>query len=533
MTTRRHILSSFPAGTVLNQRYEITGFIGAGGFATVYEARCIHTEREVAIKVLDMPRRKDEDSLRAVEERFAREASVMMSLEHEVVVDVYDHGVLDEPARSYLVMERLEGRNLEVELRDHGSMAPTRAFRLVKRCLEALQEGHSRGIVHRDLKPSNLFLVHPETEDEDVRILDYGVASIEFGEEGRLTHTGQLVGTYQYLSPEYIRSRTVTPSMDVYQMGLILVEMLTGVPVIQDENHYVVFTRHVENRLRIPVGLLRSELGAVLAKALCPEFHFRYPNAQAFLKALENIDPRKIPKVGPTDESSLLCDVSSTDMVCFAMEASPRVFDTGDLVAIREEDLDDPVELPVTTSIPDPVAHAPSEPPRKTIRTALVWGFVVVASLALGWWSSNAFLSQTLATSRVESSPQATKTPVAPAPVPKPAERIEVLVSVSPKAAKIHEKGLQIATGEARVWFESAESAPRTFLFQHKGYISHSLTIGPGQASVEVNLLKSPDAADNPSKISPVKRRARPETPRKTEKPVPKRSPKTRIQLPE
>jgi serine/threonine protein kinase len=189
-------------------------------------------------------------------------------------------------------------------------MRPEHLLPLFISCLDALGEAHELGIVHKDLKPSNLFLSDPGTRSEALRIVDFGIAHIKNGpgdageqpdppeakeRSGRLTATGQILGTLQYLTPEYIASQTVTPALDVYQMALILVELLSGDRVIKTDNPFECLRIHTFGLLELPEYLLASPLGPVLRHALASEVSERIPDANAFAEALSEIDPAAIP----------------------------------------------------------------------------------------------------------------------------------------------------------------------------------------------------------------------------------------------
>jgi eukaryotic-like serine/threonine-protein kinase len=295
-----------PTGYVLDGRYEIVRAIGAGGFAYVYEANQLNIERPVAVKVLSPPRTlEDRDHYF---QRFVREAKLAAQIRHPNVVTIHDYGVADE--HPFIVMELLEGRELKQELRAHGPMDPARALPLFIECLDALGEAHERKIVHKDLKPSNLFLCDPGGRREVLRILDFGVARLQEGES--LTQSGRVYGTMRYMAPEYLRKQTVTPSLDVYQMGLILVEALAGKPAIDADDHLVCITAHFLGELEIPEALLEGPLGPVLQKALAVGYTDRYENAHAMRVALEAIDPKDIAKVEKSAPVRLLNDYSGS-----------------------------------------------------------------------------------------------------------------------------------------------------------------------------------------------------------------------------
>jgi len=288
-------------GTRLNDRYEIRGLLGVGGTATVYDAFDLVIHREVALKVVKpfVDGRHPEEDLKSVE-RFQREARSAAQMIHPNVVTIHDMGVLTETAQPFIVMEKLIGRNVEEELRSRGALSARRALRLIGRALDALSMGHDKGIVHRDLKPANLFIVAPGRPEEDVRVLDFGIAWHGWGT--RLSATGQLFGTARYLAPEYLLEQRVSPALDVYQIGLVLVEMLTGTPVMGIRKPGDCIYAHVHGELDVPARLLECPLGPVLQAALARQPELRMADARIFRDVLERVNPNDIPRVS-SDEA--------------------------------------------------------------------------------------------------------------------------------------------------------------------------------------------------------------------------------------
>src|SRR5699024_3995202 len=143
-------------------------------------------------------------------------------------------------------------------------------------------------------KPANLFLSRPETRNEMLKVVDFGIAHIGGSDESRMTRTGAMFGTPQYLSPEYVQTQTVGPEMDVYQMGLVLVEFLTGRTVVDDESPWQCALKHATGELVIPSMLLDGELGPVIARALEFDQAERYPNALVLADALHAVDPATV-----------------------------------------------------------------------------------------------------------------------------------------------------------------------------------------------------------------------------------------------
>lgn len=270
-------------GEVLLDRYRIVRLIGEGGFADVYEASDLQEGRQVALKILhQVDGHKRQQTIRR---RFILEAELVAQVKHPDVVELFDFGVTSD-GRLFISLELLKGQTLEDALYRNGAMEPAHALRLVVRCLEALQSAHDLGIVHRDLKPSNLFVGRDADGVERLRILDFGIAFLTDEVSNRMTRTGQINGTPQYLAPEYIQQQVVTKALDVYQLALILVEMCTGVQVVSDDNPYKCLMAHVAGKLNLPEALMATSWGPVLRTALAADHEQRYADAAAFREAL-------------------------------------------------------------------------------------------------------------------------------------------------------------------------------------------------------------------------------------------------------
>ncbi|MFU8802306.1 MAG: serine/threonine protein kinase, partial [Bradymonadaceae bacterium] len=295
--TRIHGLEIFE-GVVIEDRYEIRRKLGAGGFAQVFAAHDRNVEREVAIKFLDVHTgERPPDQVANILARFKLEAKVAAQLGHPNVVNVFDFGVLeaDGPV-PYIVMEFLTGHDLDAHLVREGPMEARRAVELFIPCLEGLGEAHKLSIVHKDLKPANLFLVKPGERGETLRIVDFGVAHFDADKLGsRLTATGEILGTPQYLPPEYINKQLVSPAFDVYQMGLILAEVISGKTVVNESNPFRCIMRHAQGDLNIPAPWPETILGPVLKRALSLEHTDRYADGYAMADALAALDLNALP----------------------------------------------------------------------------------------------------------------------------------------------------------------------------------------------------------------------------------------------
>ena len=287
--------AQFGPGFILHDRYEIEEKLGAGGFAVVYAAFDRTIERKVAIKVLNLHLMMgSEEETSETLQRFLREARVAAKIRHPSSIEVYDFGVLEVGQRPYIIMEFLEGWDVAQELKDSGPMESQRLFPLFCSALDALDEAHEKGIIHKDLKPSNLFLSHAGTKQEILKIVDFGIAHVNTPGKERLTQTGVMSGTPEYLPPEYVEEQSVTEMMDIYQMGLCLVEILCGVPVVQAASPYQAAFKHVNGDLDIPPEFQEGPFGELLDRALAKDPAERFSSAKDFSIALAEIDAASV-----------------------------------------------------------------------------------------------------------------------------------------------------------------------------------------------------------------------------------------------
>jgi serine/threonine protein kinase len=282
-----------PAGTVVDGRYKIVRKIGQGGFAVVYLAEHTSLGRQVALKVLDLTgNQRDVAMFRT---RFQREAQLASQLDNVHIVRIHDFGFVTQNQQPYMAMELLEGHDLEEELLRFGPLTPERARALFDGALDGLAHAHRRGIIHKDLKPSNLFICHPNTPHERMVVVDFGIAHLYDDPEGRLTQTNQYTGTPAYAAPEYIDSQAVSTQLDVYQMGLILGEALSGTPVVEASSPMAFLIAHCNGHQRLDARLQGTPVAEVIERAVQVMPDRRHADAGELREALLAVPTASIP----------------------------------------------------------------------------------------------------------------------------------------------------------------------------------------------------------------------------------------------
>jgi len=269
-------------GTVVDGRYRVLGRIGSGGMADVYLAEDTQLGRRVALKLLHRRFAEDDQFV----ERFRREASSAAGLSHPNVVSVYDRGSWD--GTYYIAMEYLEGRTLKQVIRDQAPLQPVAAIDLALPILHAARFAHRRGIVHRDLKPQNVIV----DAEGGVKVTDFGIARAGASD---MTETGSIMGTAQYLSPEQAQGHDVGERSDLYSVGIILYEMLTGrVPFDGDSPVTIALKQVSEDPVppRELVPTIPPDLEAIVMWSLRKDPADRPQDAEAMIRALEAVRER-------------------------------------------------------------------------------------------------------------------------------------------------------------------------------------------------------------------------------------------------
>ena len=301
------------AGSIIANRYRLLRKLGAGGMGSVWLAHDISLDSHCAIKLVDPEKAADEE----VRVRFEREAKAAAQIRGTNVVDIFDHGIFD--GIPFIAMEYLEGEDLGARLERVGKLDLDQTYQIIGQVARALVRAHAAGIVHRDLKPENIFLV-PGDDTEVAKVLDFGIAKHEqYSLAGKTTKTGSFMGTPYYMSPEQARGKAIDWRSDLWALGVIVFQCLTGRPPFESEALGELMGMILYDpipKITERNSLLSASLDAWWSKAVAREREQRFQSAKdfadAFAEAIVATRRWAVPSVLPRAPSISLSDVDGT-----------------------------------------------------------------------------------------------------------------------------------------------------------------------------------------------------------------------------
>jgi serine/threonine-protein kinase len=306
-------------GERVSGRYKIIKKIGAGGMANVYLATDLILEREVAVKMMSLDFQEDKDSLR----RFQREALSTTELTHPNIVNIYDVGEGDQP---YIVMEHVDGMDLKQYIRENHPIPYQKAIDIMEQILNGIAYAHKNDVIHRDIKPHNILI----DKDGNIKITDFGIAVAL--SQNSITQTNSLLGSVQYISPEQARGNVVTKQSDIYSLGIVLYELLTGTVPFEGESAVSIALKHFQTpipSLREFDSRLPQPLENVVLKATAKEPRHRYATVdemkEDLLTALSpsRRDEKKFVPPAENEEDTLVLDVNAINSEASVATAAP------------------------------------------------------------------------------------------------------------------------------------------------------------------------------------------------------------------
>lgn len=256
---------------ILDQRYELEELIGGGGMADVYKAKDCLLNRPVAVKILHEEFKQDKEFI----DKFQREAQAAARLSHPNIVNIYDVGVAD--GDHYIVMEYVPGRTLKDRIRQEGHLSVSESLRVAREIAEALAHAHANNLVHCDIKPHNILMI----ADGHAKVADFGIARAVT--ESTMTYSGNVIGSVHYFSPEQAKGTMITPKSDVYSLGVVLYEMLTGKLPFTGDNPVSIAVKHLQEE-PVPVRQIDPAIPpvveAIVSKAMSKDPAMRPTSAE-------------------------------------------------------------------------------------------------------------------------------------------------------------------------------------------------------------------------------------------------------------
>ncbi len=373
-------------GKLLDDRYEIMEMIGSGGMAVVYKARCNRLNRLVAIKILKEDLSRDAEFRR----RFHAESQAVAMLSHPNIVNVYDVSHSEE--HDYIVMELIEGITLKQYMEQKGQLNWREALHFATQICKALEHAHSRGIIHRDIKPHNIMIL----KDGSVKVADFGIARISSSQN---TLTREALGSVHYISPEQAKGAHTDYRSDLYSLGVVMYEMLTGRPPFDGDTPVSVAIQHINAKATMPREInpsIPEGLEQITMHAMTAEMSKRYSSASLMLADLE--DFRKNPNI-VFDFSGDNAEIDVDRLISDPNYLSPELSSDGGSAVVRKKIVKKPAE---------PTQEKPAaEDSRNGRRIAIIAGTVCIILAVFGilWFLYSYFISDLFAKTKEDNVP--------------------------------------------------------------------------------------------------------------------------------
>jgi serine/threonine-protein kinase len=455
-------------GQTIDGRYRIEGVLGEGGMGLVYRAKHIVLGKPLAIKVLRPDVSRDEEIIT----RFRQEAQSASSIGNQHIIDISDFGTLPDGA-TYFVMEFLDGCDLTTVVETQQPVAAARVVHIAKQLCTALGAAHEIGIVHRDLKPDNIYLIKRGGDPDFVKVLDFGIAKVG-GSSSKLTRAGQVFGTPHYMSPEQCSGSGVDHRTDIYAIGVILYEMVTGTVPFDADNLMGILTKHLYEEPQAPSTLradIPPELEQVILRCMSKSTEQRYQTMHELVDDLLRIEQGIAP-----------------------MPMPPRTDLTG---PFRQSSVG---------------VAVPAEPSPKSKLPLVLGGFFLVAALG-GGGAAYAILSQPSEPEATTTAPpEAPITPVAqvPEPVETPEEPAAEVAEIVPEVVMVRvisdPVGAQVWQGETLLGNTPLEiprpigSDSLSLELRKTGYEAQPFAISKLTLAEELTFTLAHEAARRPSR---------------------------------
>jgi serine/threonine protein kinase len=504
-------------GRVINERFRITSVLARGGMGKVYLAEQAPLGRTCALKVLNPDYARGQDP--EFHKRFFLEASIASKLAHPNTVTIFDFGKTDDGIY-YMAMEYLEGQTLHRAIREAGHFSEERTAHVARQICRGLREAHSLGVVHRDLKPANIFLVEHSDERDFVKILDFGlVKNMGEGDTDKfedLTQAGLFMGSPKYMAPEQIRGDRVDARTDVYALGVVMCEMITGkVPFDRPTSVKILMAQANEQppalRMLNPNVAISSAFEEMVARCLAKVPNTRFRSMDEVLAALKRLalagqgqgppgdrssHPRLVSESGPIP-SSLRSPAAPESSPSASYGGSSGPLDTGPPSSARSP------RIPGMPGVPDFGSSAPvavASPARLRSR-----GVIVIAALgAMGVAGVLAYGAMRTGDGAKGAAPPvaAPSPPVASARVQGPAAPVapaivKIRVNSDPAGATVKEDGVELCgSTPCDIVYKGSDADPaheHTLVLVRPGFRPERTVVQGSDATIAVHLTRAPE----------------------------------------
>jgi serine/threonine-protein kinase len=500
-------------GRVINDRFKINALIARGGMGKVYRAEQSPLGRVCAIKVLNPNYAGEHDP--EFHKRFFLEASIASKLTHPNTVTIFDYGRTEDDIY-YMAMEYLEGHTLHRAIREASHFPEERAAHIARQICRALREAHSLGVIHRDLKPANVFLVEHGDETDFVKVLDFGLVKNVSGDgKGEdLTQTGLFMGSPKYMAPEQIRGDKVDARTDIYALGIIMYEMITGKVPFDRPNSVNILMAHVNEdapplRQMNPAVNVSPAIEETVARCMAKDPDQRFRSMDEVLASLK--------RVGGGTMTATISGVGTGEYRALSGSGSgPQVTANGAVSganpAFLSPTTSDPGSIPSPLAVPsDSPAGAPlmSQPPGRSGSKGMLVA-AVVGALAIAGIIGFVALRPSKATDTpptAATTPVPTSTTVAPPETAAPtatatttstptASMVKVRVNSDPDGASVKEDGVELCSSTpCDILYKGPDADPtrdHKLTITHNGFRIETKSVKVGDSPVTIKLTPAP-----------------------------------------
>ncbi len=493
--------ASPPPGEIIAGKYRVERELGKGGMGIVVAAVHVELDQRVAIKILREAAMDNPESVA----RFLREAKAAARIRSENVARVMDIGTLDD-GRAYIVMEHLDGTDLADVLHAEGALPLDHAVDLTLEVCAAMATAHAAGIVHRDLKPANLFLAQTPDRTSVLKVLDFGVSklvnvSAATKEEASITQTGQIFGSPAYMSPEQLRGDPVDARTDIWSIGVVLYQLLSGDLPFRHSSFAEILAAAMRDpapKLTSKIPDLPAEVDAILERCLEKDPEHRYPNVGELAQALAPFGSKRGEEAA--ERVARIMSAAETTLDGHPPITPARLSSPGSAPRSKPSD---PGSGPKSAARPSDAAmgaaHTQASTPVRGARSrsaVLVGAALVVGALGIliATQRPPAQANHGVVSAAVEGSAAVSAAPAPPA-------MVTITISDAPPGTRVLDRGTLIGTVPGVIRLLRGD-APKVLRFEHDGYSPAEITVSPTMDRL-LGVSLSPLSAAAPKPPSP------------------------------